>query len=231
MSEPLVLIPGLMNDGDIFAHQADTLGADRDVVIGDATKSAAIAAIAADVLDAAPERFALGGLSLGGYVAFEILRRAPDRVSRLALIDTQARPDTEDARRSRLAAIHRVREGDFEAVAADLRQKLVHPARREEQALMDRLAAMMERLGPEVFLRQQQAALARPDSRPLLGTIAVPTLLIAGRQDAVTPLAVQEEMAARIEPAKLKVVEDCGHLAPIERPDAVTDALRGWLEG
>ncbi len=225
----LLLLPGLLNDARLWAAQASALADRADVSVGDLTVADSMAGLADAVLALAPARFALAGLSMGGYVALEILRRAPERVSALALVDTQARPDAREASEGRRAMMARS-ENDFEGVIAATYPKLVHPARAEDAALKSLFADMARATGAEAYRRQQAAIMGRVDSRPFLPRIACPTLVLCGRQDAVTPVELHEEMAAAIPGARLEVVEECGHLSAIERPEAVSDALRRWLE-
>ena len=181
------------------------------------------------VLSEAPESFALAGLSMGGYVALEIARQAPDRIARLALLDTSARADGYEQTARRQALIDLARRGEFKGVTRRLLPQLVHPDRLNDSQLTETVFAMAERLGRETFQRQQRVIMNRPDSRRDLGLIHCPTLVLCGRQDILTPLAVSEEMAEKIPRASLAVIEDCGHLAPLERPRAVNAALRDWL--
>src|SRR3712207_5650792 len=180
-------------------------------------------------LAAAPPRFAVAGLSMGGYVALEIMRRAPERVARLALLDTSARTDTPDQARRRREAIELAEGGGFEGVADRMLPNLVHPDRLPDEGLVAAIRAMAERLGKDGFLRKQRAIMGRIDSRPHLPRIACPTLVLCGREDASTPLPLSEEMASLIPGARLEVVERCGHMPAMERPAEVTAALRRWL--
>ncbi len=225
----LVLLPGLLCDAALWAHQAMWLADLADIVIGDLTGHDTVAALADSVLRAAPERFALAGLSMGGYVAFEILRQAPDRVSRLALLDTSARPDTVEQSRRRRGLIALARRGKFKGVTPRLLPLLIHPDRMTDAALTGTVITMAERVGLEAFLHQETAILHRRDSRPTLAEITCPTLVLCGRQDALTPLALSAEIAAGLPRARLAVVEDCGHLSSMERPQAITVLLRDWL--
>ncbi len=225
---PLMLLPGLLCDRRLFAQQTAELAHHGTVAVADLTSADSIAAMAGHVLATAPPRFALAGLSMGGVVALEILRQAPGRVDRLALIDTQARPDDAAARERRLALIELARSGAFRSVPQRLLSLLVHPDRLADVALVTAVVAMAEAVGPDAFIRQQTALIGRIDSRPTLPAIACPTLVLAGRQDALTPPPVQEEMAAAIPDATLVILSRCGHLAPLERPDAVTRLLRDW---
>lgn len=228
---PLLLLPGLLCDAALWAHQLRHLGTGRSVTVADLRHDDTLPAMAARVLAAAPDRFALAALSMGGYLAFELLRQAPERVARLALLDTGARPDTAEQTRRRRGLLDLARRGQFKGVTPRLLPLYLHPDRVHEEALAGTVMAMAERLGPETFLRQQHAIMQRPDSRSLLPAITAPTLVVCGREDAATPLALSEEMAAGIPGARLAVIEECGHLSPLERPQAVTALLRLWLEG
>jgi pimeloyl-ACP methyl ester carboxylesterase len=227
----LLLLPGLLCDAALWAHQVRHLGRDRPVTVADLRHDDSLAAMAARVLAAAPPRFALAALSMGGYLALAMLRAAPERIARLALIDTSARADTDEQRTRRRVLLDLSRRGQFKGVTPRLLPHYLHPDRIAEAEPGGTVMAMAERLGPEVFLRQQRAIMDRPDSRALLPRIAAPTLVVCGREDAATPLEHSEEIAAGIPGARLAVIEECGHLAPLERPQAVTVLLRLWLEG
>jgi pimeloyl-ACP methyl ester carboxylesterase len=228
---PLALLPGLLCDGALWRHQIEGLSGLADCRVADFTSQSTIAAMAESVLDRMPERFALAGLSMGGYVALEIMARQPRRVAKLALLDTRASPDAPDQARRRRGLIELAEKGRFKGVTPRLLPLLIHPDRQAEETLPAAVMAMAERIGRDAFLRQQQAILTRRDQRGRLGEIACPTLILCGRQDALTPLEEHREMAAAIPDARLEVIEDCGHLAPMERPEAVTAILRDWLVG
>lgn len=231
MRETLLLLPGLLCDQRLFAQQLPALAAAAEVVVADLTSSDSMAALADGVLRQAPERFALAGLSMGGYVALEIMRRAGGRVTRLALLDTQARADTEEAKARRRGLMELTEKGEFRGVTPRLMPLFVHPERLGDTALTGTIQAMAEHVGRDAFLRQQRAIMARPDSRPGLAAIACPTLVLAGREDAITPPELQIEMAQAISQATLVLVPRCGHMAPLEQPEAVTRQLLAWLEG
>lgn len=224
----LVLLPGLLNDARLWASQVEGLSARAQVTVGDLTVADTMPLLARAVLAAAPARFALAGLSMGGYVALEIMRQAPGRVTALALVDTQARPDTPQASENRRAQVARAAT-DFGGVVDALYPRLVHPRRAEDEALRNLFSAMALSVGPQAFARQQAAILGRIDSRPFLPRIDCPTLVLCGREDGVTPVELHEEMADAIPGARLHVVEDCGHLSALEQPQAVTRALDAWL--
>ena len=228
---PLVLLPGHMADEGLWAHPARHLGDLARVTVADLSRHDSLAAMADAVLAVAPPRFALAGFSMGGYLAFEILRRDPGRVERLALLDTSARPDAPEQRERRHRFMAMGERGELDAVMQAYMPIFVHPDRLGDAALVGGLMDMARRVGRDGFLNQQKAMLERPDSRGELARIAVPTLVLCGRQDALTPPAMHEEMAAGIPGARLVVVEDSGHMTPLERPQAVTAVLRYWLQG
>ena len=230
MKPNLILLPGLLNDARLWQAQAERLASVANVSVADLTGSDTIAELAADVLEQVPAgMFALAGLSMGGYVALEVMRQAPERVMALALLDTSARPDTPEATENR----HKLMElakTDFPAVSRGLREKLLHPAHLGDVVLAELIDDMAVVVGKDGFIRQQQAILARIDSRPTLLNIKCPTLVLCGREDKLTPVEVHEEMTALIPHASLTIVEHCGHLSPIEQPAVVADALHQWLQ-
>lgn len=225
----LILLPGLLCDVALWRHQVDHLKDIVDVTVGDLTEDNAIPAMAQRVLASAPATFALAGLSLGGYVAQEIMRQAPERVERLALCDTNARADTDEQRKNRAALIQLADIGSFKGVTPRLLPNLIHPSRMEDPSVAGVVMEMAERVGQQAFKRQQEAIMGRKDGRGDLEAIRVPTLLLAGRQDLLSPPAMQEEMRARMPNAKLVLVEECGHLVSLERPEATTAVFRYWL--
>ena len=227
---PLVLVPGLLCDAQLWQAQVDGLTDVADIWIADHTRSATMAGVAADVLADAPfESFSLAGLSMGGYISLEIMRQAPQRVTRLALLDTAALGDLPEQTKTRLAFIELAQRGNFSGVTDALLPLLVHPARRAEQPLTDSIKSMARNIGKDAFIRQEQAIMSRADSVALLAEICCPTLVLCGRQDALTPLARHEQMATGIKGARLEVIEDCGHMSTMERPAQVNAALRRWL--
>ncbi len=229
MAEPLLFLPGLLCDRRLYASQILALGQGRDIEVADLTHDDGIAGMARRVLAGAPPRFALCGLSMGGYVALEIMRQAPERVTRLALLDTQARADTPEITARRRGLIELSQKGEFKGVTPRLLPLLLHPDRLKDDGLVATVMAMAEAIGQKAFLRQQQALMTRSDLRPELRKISCPTLVLCGRQDALTPLPLSEEMAAAIPDATLVVLPRCGHLSTLERPDAATAQLRIWL--
>ena len=226
---PLILLPGLLCDAALWRPQVQGLAEVAEPLIIDLTKDDSFAAMARRALAAAPPSFALAGLSMGGYVAQEIMRQAPDRVEKLALLDTSARADTPEQTARRRGLIELSEKGEFKGVTPRLLPLLIHAARHEDEALGAIVMGMAERVGKEAFLRQQKAIMGRPDGREDLRRIACPTLVLCGRQDALTPLALHEEIAGLVAGAKLVVVEDCGHLSTLEKPATVTAEMRQWL--
>lgn len=227
---PLVLMPGLLCNDALWRHQIDTLADVAEVTVADMSRDESLKGMAERMLAAAPERFALAGLSMGGYAAFEVMRLAPQRVERLALLDTSARADTEERRDERLKAMNLVERGNFQGMTRKLLPWFVHEDRVDDEKLMSIIKKSAQDVGNEAFIRQQTAIMGRPDSRADLARIACPTLVLCGRQDRMTPPALHDEMAAEIPGARLVVVEDCGHLAPLEQPHAVSAVLRCWLQ-
>jgi pimeloyl-ACP methyl ester carboxylesterase len=229
MKTNLVLVPGLLCTKALWAPQIAALGDIAEISVADHTRHDSMEAIARSILAAAPERFALAGLSMGGYIAYEIVRQAPARVTHLALLDTGSRADAPEraaARRELIATAER--EGVRKAQQL-LMPVLVHTSRLDDKALVQAVEQMADDVGVEGFKRQQAAIMSRPDNRPLLASIACPTLVLVGREDALTPVALSQEIAAGIPGAKLEIVPDCGHLSTMEQPEAVNRALRAWL--
>ncbi len=231
MTRPLILLPGLLNDRRLWGAQAESLADLAEIQVPDLTGADSVAGLARMVLDGAPERFALAGLSMGGYVAQEILRQAPGRVERLALFDTNARADSKEQTERRKSLIAMARGGQFAEVMPMLAPALLHPRHAADPAMCALLGAMAEAVGPTGFERQQLAIMGRPDGRADLSAIRCPTLVACGRQDALTPYDLHKEMADAIPGARLEVIEDAGHLTPIEQPQAVSTLLRTWLQG
>ena len=226
MTSDLLLLPGLICDGRLWRDVIAGLGARS--VVADLTRDESMAAMAARALASAPARFALAGLSMGGYVAFEIMRQAPERVTHLALLDTSARADSEERKATRRKGIEMIGQGKFIGVSRGLLGQLVAP-HRLGTPLAEEVQAMSERVGPEAYMRQQVAIMNRVDSRPTLGSIGVPTLVGVGELDKMTPPELAEEMAAGIKGAELVRFPDSAHLPTMENPGAVVEAMRQWL--
>jgi pimeloyl-ACP methyl ester carboxylesterase len=230
-SLPIVLVPGLNCSARLYAAQLPELWRFGPVTVADHTRDDTMAAIARRILDTAPPRFALAGLSMGGYVALEIVRQAASRVARLALLDTGARADPPEAAQTRKARMALAQSGRFDEMSNAMWPLLVHPDRRADAALKADYLAMCHDVGPQGFVRQQKAIMGRADSRPLLASIRCPALVLVGAQDELTPPHLADEMAAGISGARLVQVADCGHMSTMERPQAVTRALVEWMNG
>jgi pimeloyl-ACP methyl ester carboxylesterase len=225
---PLLLLPGLTNDERVWRAVISRLGSHADASVGDVRTRDTMSALAADALAHAPDRFAIAGLSMGGYCALEIVRQAPERVLGLALVDTSARPDTQESKANREKQIERART-DYPALVAEVVPKWIHPSRLHDAEVGEIARDMALDAGPEIFTRQQRAIMSRADSRPLLGAIRCPVVVVYGRDDALIPTEVHEELARGITGAQLFAIDTCGHLAPLERPAAVADALADWV--
>ncbi|WP_291856404.1 alpha/beta hydrolase [Bradyrhizobium sp.] len=228
-SMPILLVPGLVCSPRIYAPVVPALWRFGPVMVANHIRDDNMALIARRILAEAPPRFALAGHSMGGYIAFEILRQAPERVARLALLNTQARADTPEATARRRGMMARARAGEYRAVLDELFPGFVHPSRREDAGLRRLVHDMGDDVGPEAFIRQQIAVISRPDSRPTLAGIDCPTLVLSGDQDNTIPNSLSVEMADSIRNARLVILPDCGHLPQVERPQATAEALVEWL--
>jgi pimeloyl-ACP methyl ester carboxylesterase len=228
---PTVLVPGVNCSARLYAEQIPALWRFGPVFVADHTRDDNLTAIAQRILAAAPPRFALAGLSMGGYIAFEIMRQAPERVLKLALLDTGARPETAEQTAARRPRIALASEGRMTEVIESQFPLIVHRSRLGDAALKALVHAMGAETGPQAFLRETKAVMARPDSRPGLSAIACPTLVLVGEGDELTPPALAREIAAGILGARLAVIPDAGHLSTVERPEAVTRELVAWMEG
>ncbi|HMF24349.1 MAG TPA: alpha/beta fold hydrolase [Pseudolabrys sp.] len=226
---PLILVPGLLCSARLFASQIAALWPFGQIAVADHRRDAEMSAIAARILADAPPRFAIAGLSMGGYIAFAMLRQAPQRIARLALLDTSARPDTAEQSAGREKFITMAQAGKLGDVVDTLTPRFLHRNRQNDESLKRVIQDMAAETGAEAFVRQQKAIMSRTDSRPLLATIRCPTLVMVGDSDELTPPDLAKEICAGISGARLVVVPGCGHLSTIERPDAVNAALAEWL--
>lgn len=227
---PLVLLPGLLCDRALWQAQIKALEDIADIHVADLTQADTLEGLAERVLARAPACFALAGLSMGGYLSFEILRRARSRVTRLALLDTSARADTPEQKRKRGMFVAHAKRGKFKGVTPQLIHNWVSPKSiARDPSVVDAVQEMTLRVGSDAFCRQQNAIMARPDSRAELTAIQCPTLVLCGREDLATPLELSREMAADIPNARIVVLEECGHLATMEKPAETSEAMRRWL--
>lgn len=226
MTKPtIVLVPGLGSDAAVWRRTIAALGDDARCIVGDTLSDSTLPAMARRILAQAPKRFVLAGVSMGGMVALEIMRAEPQRVIGLALLDTNARPDTGRRRLSRRLANLVVRfTKDFRSRAERSVEALVHPAASSD--VKAELAEMSVRVGSATYIRQNRAVGHRQDLRPVLSGIAVPTFVAVGEQDGLTPPVLSREIAAGVPGSTLRIIPDCGHLPPIERPEATADLLR-----
>jgi pimeloyl-ACP methyl ester carboxylesterase len=227
---PILLVPGLGGSPRIYAPVMPALWRFGPVMVANHIRDDSMGAIARRILKEAPPRFALAGHSMGGYIAFEIMRQAPERVTRLALINTQARPDTPEASARRRGQIARAYAGQYHDVMDELFPGFVHPSRGDDATLRKLVHDMGDDIGAEAFVRQQTAVIGRADSRPTLSAIRCPTLVLTGDQDNTIPNSLSVEMADAIEGAALTIIPDCGHLPQVEQPQATADALLSWIQ-
>ena len=228
-SLPLVLVPGLLCSARLYTAQVTALWPLGPVEIADHRRDSDMAAIAQRILANAPTRFALAGLSMGGYIAFAMMRLAPERIARLALLDTSARPDLPDQVAGREKFIALAEAGKLSEVVETLIPRFLHRNRANDEPLTNEVRAMAAETGAAAFVRQTRAIMGRPDSRPLLSSIRCPTLVLVGEGDELTTPEMAKEIAAGIAGSTLTVVPDCGHLSTMEKPDAVNAALTAWL--
>jgi len=228
-AQPIVLIPGLTATPRFYEPVIPALWRFGPVTVADHTRDDGMAAIARRILASAPPRFALAGHSMGGYVALEVMRQAPERVAKLALLDTAARADTPEQTERRRQQIAIAAGGKMQAIVDLQFPNLVHPARRTDAALRRACDLMAEETGAQAFIRQQNAIIGRPDSRPSLAAIRCPAMILVGEQDAVTPLERSQEMAAAIPGARLVVVPECGHMCVLEQPARLVQEMVRWL--
>lgn len=235
LMEPLVLLPGLLCDQAVWQGQIDALSDIAHSTSIDWGLLNSIVSMAEHVLRQAPPRFSLAGHSMGGRIAFQVVKLAPQRVKRLALFNTgaDARPAGEagaNEERKRRALLDIARSRGMRAFAAEWLPPMMKPGRMEDKPLVEAIFAMLERKTPDIYEAQMTALLHRPDARPVLPTISCPTLLLSGEQDSWSPPARHAEMAGIIPHSRLVVVQDAGHMAPMEQPAAVAQAMRDWLQ-
>ncbi len=227
----LLLFPGLLCDARLWRDQVEALSDSITCIVADCTQDDSLDAMARRALSAMPARFAVAGLSMGGYAAMALMRLAPERVTALCLMDTSARPDTPEQARRRRGMMALVARGHrFKGVTPRLLPMLLHPDRLDDQAMCDEVMAMADRVGQAAYLRQQAAIVARPDSRPDLARVAVPTLVAVGAGDQLTPPELAGEIAGLIPGADLRIVEGAGHLLPMEQPDETIKLMRRWFD-
>lgn len=233
--DSVMFLPGLLCDSAVWEPQMEVLSDRYDCIVADYGAADSLAAMAAAALRPAPATFSLVGHSMGGRVALEVLHRAPQRVTRLALLDTgyQARPEGEAGEaeaRKRYRLLDIASSQGMRAMGAEWVKGMVHPERLRDEALIESILAMIGRRTPGIFAAQIRALLNRPAAEAVLRAIRCPTLVLCGRQDSWSPLTCHEEMARMIADARLAVIEESGHMVTLERPAEVASALAGWLE-
>jgi pimeloyl-ACP methyl ester carboxylesterase len=230
MVATVLILPGLLEDADAFQRQIGHLGEIASCTVADLTRTDSIAGLAKEALRQAPEGpLCVVGHSMGGYVALELMRQAPGRVERLALLNTNARPDSAEATANRKRLID-LAEKDFKAVIQALMPKLVTEEHLKDLDIAGTITEMALGTGKEAFIRQERAIMGRIDSRPHLASIRCKTLVLAARDDQLMPVEILEELARGIPRSTLAVVEDSGHMASIEQPHEVAELLEAWLE-
>ncbi len=230
MTEPLVLLPGMMCDARLFAPQLSVFSRERAVMVAPISRGDRIESIAGAIRNRLPHRFALAGLSMGGIVAMELLRQAPERVTRICLMDTDPLAEPPKIAALREPWIAQARAGRLgEVMREALRPSFLAPGP-QRMAILEMMYAMAEELGPDLFIRQSRALQRRPDQQGTLRKCKVPALVLCGEHDALTPVKRHELMAALIPQARLEIIPGAGHLPVLERPGAVERAMRAWLE-
>lgn len=227
---PLVLIPGMMCDARLFGPQIAAFSGRRTLVCAPMVGRASFQDLAADVLANAPDRFALAGLSMGGIVAMEVLRQAPERVERIALMDTNPLAEDDKVKARRLPQMMKVRDGGLGTVMRDEMKPHYLSDTPQRESILDLCMEMALDLGPHVFLEQSRALMDRPDQSDTLRGVKVPAFVLCGRDDALCPLSRHELMAKLIPDARLEIIEGAGHLPTLEQPELTNAALARWLE-
>ena len=231
-SRPIVLVPGLGSSARTHVDILPGLWCRGPVMVANHTRDDTIAGMAKRVLEEAPPGpFALIGHSLGGYIVLEMMRQQPQRVAKLLLMNTQARTDPLEVTQRRLATIAMIKQGQFEEAMEANFPLLVHPSRIDDEILKERMRLTRQDTGPEVYLRHQAAIMSRIDSRPSLKDIRVQTLVVSGDADRLISNEYSREMAELIPRAKLEILAQCGHLAPMEQPEALVEVMDDWLAG
>jgi len=230
MAESAIFIPGLLCTRDLFVPQLDELDGRLDITIGDHTLHDNIFDAAKQILEDAPERFVLAGLSMGGHISLEIMRQAAGRVIALMLMDTTARPDMPEQIKFRQELIEMSRNDGLDPVVDILLPKYLGESSQRDPQLVSTVRAMANETGIDAFARQQSIIIGRPDSRPTLGGIECPTLVIVGEGDVLTPPEISQEIASGISGAKLEIIPDAGHLSSLENPAVVNKVIKAFLD-
>ncbi len=227
---PLVLLPGMMCDARLFGPQIEALSGATPLISVPLTGHDSVAALAADVLACAPDHFALAGLSMGGIVAMEVLRQAPDRVARLALLDTNPLAERPEVKAGRIPQMAAVEKGELWRVMRDEMKPNYLADGPRQGVILDLCMAMAMDLGPDAFLRQSRALMDRPDQTGTLAAYPGRTLVLCGRQDVLCPIERHEMMHGLLPDSRLVILDGAGHLPTLEKPVETNAALRQWLE-
>lgn len=228
---PLVLLPGTLCDERLWHYPMESLADIADMTVGNLSRYDTINALAEDVLSNAPDKFALAGLSLGGIVALEIMRIAPERVLKLALLDTNPYPPKVEQKSTWETFFEMVKNNQFmDITKIHLLPVLIHPDKQSDKALVSSILQMAETIGEEAYVNQLKAVMNREDQRPILSSIICPTTIIVGREDIVCPVQISEYMAENIPNSEIKIIENAGHLITLDQPELVGEQLRKWLE-
>ncbi|MED3726324.1 alpha/beta hydrolase [Priestia filamentosa] len=227
---PLILIPGTLCDNRLWGHQRRYLSDIAEVNICEVTKGDSISSLAHSILEKAPEKFALAGLSLGGIISLEIMRLAPERVIKLALLDTNPNPPHPDQIATWERFINMANNGQFlDITITHLLPILIHPDRKKDETLVSTIIDMARQIGKDGYINQLKAVMTRSDQRSILSTIACPTIVLVGKEDMVCPVHMSEFLTESIPTARLEIVDYSGHLITLEQPEKVSALLRGWL--
>lgn len=228
---PLLWLPGLLCDETLFSPVNDLLSAHVKPICAELQALDSMAALAKDILDSAPESFILGGLSMGGILAFEVYRQAPERVKGMILLDTNSSDEKQEVTDKRNLLVAKANSGQFSLITPDhLLSVLIHPERLTDTPLVNDICQMAENVGVEKFTSHAQALATRPDARPLLSQISVPSLIISGRDDLLCPIENHLLMDEVIANSTLEVIERCGHLSTLEQPELVADTINSWIK-
>ncbi len=230
MKTPVVFLPALLCNAGLFIHQIKTMESECDFYVPDLGLDENVSDAAARVLKRAPERFVLGGISMGGYVALEIMRQAPERVRGLILADTNAHADPEAAREKRLKAIETAREKGIEPLIKSTLLDIIAPEHRSNDVTRHILERMAELTGVDKYVNEQKTIMSRPDSTASIGKIDCPVLVVGGEKDALSPPDALDAMTRLIPRAAHVVIRNAAHLPPLENPAAFTAALRAFIE-
>ncbi|MEZ5535617.1 MAG: alpha/beta fold hydrolase [Thiolinea sp.] len=228
--EALIFLPGMMCDARLFMPQISHISASHTIQVATLTRHDTMQALAEEVLANAPPIFALAGLSMGGIVAMEIMRIAPQRVSRLALLDTNPKAELPEVTERRWPQIEKVKAGQLRAVMRDEMKPNYLSDGAHQGAILDTCMAMAESLGPEVFIRQSLALMNRPDQQDTLRKVEIPTLILCGENDSLCPLERHELMQQLIANSQLTLIPGAGHLPTLEQPELTNEALMQWLK-